>query len=629
MDITDRQKKIINILINSKDYITCQQIASDIGVSDRTVLNDVNKINTVLKSGKKLAVERGKGIKVTDKDTFFELHKLLDEESGDDIVLELIRKILVNSFFNQTIYLDDLSEELYISKTNLYSKIEEAKSLLREYQLELVISNKSGTYIKGKESNIRLCMTNLVFEKSEDYENLLENVNLFNRKEVEEIKKLILDILEKNGISLTYLAFNNFIVHVLISILRDGSNIYYSEELRNEITMTTEFYVINELVKDLNKKLGIKIKGNLHYLVEHLITSQRFTVDKKNFEGNQEINELVENIVKNIKKEFSIDLVDDNSFIDSLKMHLTTSLKRYHLNTPVKGIDLSEIKNQYPIAYDMGLVAANTINQRLKTYLDDTEILFLSLHLGTAFSRLKKTEYMYRSRILIVCGAGLSTARFLKYTLLENFQDEISIIDIIKYTDYNKDLAKEYDLVLSSINARDLSGKAIKVNYVLTELEIEILKSRIMLLKNKDIFNIFNNEIFYKEDLNSKEEILTFLTDSLIEKSYIDERIKKSIFEREKFGNTSIGNYVAIPHPLKYSAKKMSIGVLINSKPIIWDDKEAKLILLLLIPKDRIKKWDEIFKKLYRVFSKKDNVELLTDSKNCDEFRMILKNLVE
>lgn len=52
MDITDRQKKIINILINSKDYITCQQIASDIGVSDRTVLNDVNKINTVLKSGK-------------------------------------------------------------------------------------------------------------------------------------------------------------------------------------------------------------------------------------------------------------------------------------------------------------------------------------------------------------------------------------------------------------------------------------------------------------------------------------------------------------------------------------------------------------------------------------------------
>ena len=51
-------------------------------------------------------------------------------------------------------------------------------------------------------------------------------------------------------------------------------------------------------------------------------------------------------------------------------------------------------------------------------------------------------------------------------------------------------------------------------------------------------------------EFKDKQEILEFMTDAMVEKGYINQEIKQSIFKREEMSTTELGSLVAIPHAL-------------------------------------------------------------------------------
>lgn len=625
MQITNRQKKIIGILLESKDTITCQEISEIINVSDRTVLNEINSINKRLSYENKLIVAKGKGIKFDNNSTIYELHNLYNSEDENEILINrFINTLLINNYFNQKKYSIDFAEELYVSQNTLKKLIKNTREALKNYEIELVVSNKEGIYIKGNENNIRLCMPNLLFSSSSDYEFFLDSLNLFDIKEIEEIRRITINILNKYDVSLTSIAFNSFIIHILISILRNKNKIDYDENLLHTMNSSIEKDIVKDLVEIIKEKLNYDLNNDCYYLTKHLITSQKFSTEYDEIEANNLVNTIYNRIIDRIKRDFSMDFSNDDIFTESLKMHLTTSINRYMLNSSINHIDLSDIKSQYPIAYDMGIVAAEEINNVIKKEIDDTEILFLSLHLGTAFNRANSNGKESRSNILIVCGAGLSTARFLKYSLLEKFEKEIKNIDIVSSTKYKDEMFKDYDLVLSSLNNTIEIEGSIRVNYILNNVEVNIVKNKLRYVNNLEYLKVFDKNLFYKKSFNNKINVLNYLTKDLKNKNILNDEQIQSIYDREKMGNTSLGNRIAIPHPLSYTAKEMKIAILISDEAIDWDDEEVYLIMLLLIPKDKIKEWDFLFKKLFKVFSSRKNVDKLINSEDIREFKEIL-----
>lgn len=623
--ITDRQKNIIKILLETEGLVTCKEISEKIKASDRTVLNEIKNINNNLSSKNKLVIAKGKGIKLEKKESIFELYRLYTStDEKEDLSINLIKIILINNYFNQKVYSEEIAEELYISLSVLKRVIKKARIKLKEYQLDIIVDNKKGIYIEGKEENIRLCMSNILFLSSNNYDIFLNKTEFFNKSEIEEIKKITLKFLDKYNLSLTYIAFNSFIIHILISIIRTDKLIDYDTEFIDKLNKSREKDVITELIAEINSKLGYKLDCDFYYLTKHLISSQKFSEDY-NFINERNIIDLIfKNIVNRIYREFSIDFSKDKIFTDGLKLHLLTSINRYKINSSIKHIDLSEIKSQYPIAYDMGIVAGDEISKGLNINLDDTEVLFLALHLGTAFNRLNKNRSKKGCSILIVCGAGLSTAKFLKYSLLENFKCDINHIDLISYYDYKQELKDQYDIILSSLNnINDIDG-AIKVNYVLTQLELDVLKNKLTSINNKDYLKPCKGDIFYLKSYENKEQVLKFMTEELNKRGLLTKENIKSIYDREEMGDTSLGNMIAIPHPLSYSLEDMNISVLINDKEIFWGKDKVKIILLPLIPKTKIKEWDNLFKKLFKVFSRSDVVDKLSNSSNIEEFKNIL-----
>lgn len=270
MEITNRQKKIIGILLESKDTITCQEIAEIINVSDRTVLNEVNSINKKLSDGNRLTVAKGKGIKLNRNTTIYELHKLYNSEDENEILIKrFINTLLINNYFNQKKYSIDFIEELYISQNILKKLIRDTREVLKRYQIDLIVNNKEGIFIKGRENNIRLCMSNILFSSSSDYEYFLDSINLFNIKEIDEIKRLTLKILNKYDLSLTGVAFNSFVIHILISIIRNQNEINYDNDLLQTMNKSVEKDIVRELMKTIKEKLNYDLSSDYYYLTKH------------------------------------------------------------------------------------------------------------------------------------------------------------------------------------------------------------------------------------------------------------------------------------------------------------------------------------------------------------------------
>lgn len=101
------------------------------------------------------------------------------------------------------------------------------------------------------------------------------------------------------------------------------------------------------------------------------------------------------------------------------------------------------------------------------------------------------------------------------------------------------------------------------------------------------------NERTIKTNMNAKnkDEALNELAQLLLDNEYITdiELFMKDIYEREKIGQTGIGNYIAIPHGKSDFVKEIGVAIGINQSEIPWetlDDHGVKGIILFAVGND-------------------------------------------
>ena len=93
-----------------------------------------------------------------------------------------------------------------------------------------------------------------------------------------------------------------------------------------------------------------------------------------------------------------------------------------------------------------------------------------------------------------------------------------------------------------------------------------------------------------------------------------------SIFEREEMSSTSIGDLVAIPHPIYNECGTSFISILILNKPIIWDDLFVQVVFLLNVEKGKMNLWEPMFLKLYNYIKLKNGVNSILKNKSYEVF---------
>ena len=120
--------------------------------------------------------------------------------------------------------------------------------------------------------------------------------------------------------------------------------------------------------------------------------------------------------------------------------------------------------------------------------------------------------------------------------------------------------------------------------------------------------------------LKNKEEILEFMSDSLLKKDIIDLEMKNSYFEREKIATTEIGNFVAMPHGAKGNIKENKIVVAILKEPIDWEYGKVRLVIMLALNSEKILDYEQVFSSIYNRLNTTSKVINICENKLYEKF---------
>src|SRR5690625_688883 len=149
--MTTRMSGIINILARADDYVTGIELATKLGVTARTIREDIKTINKkIINYDTKIISKKSKGYKITSKskEQITTLVNLIKAESlslnsnsitPDDRERYIIKRLL---FANNEIKLYSLTQELYVSESTVKNDLIEVKGILNKYNIRITSNYK-------------------------------------------------------------------------------------------------------------------------------------------------------------------------------------------------------------------------------------------------------------------------------------------------------------------------------------------------------------------------------------------------------------------------------------------------------------------------------------------------------
>jgi fructose-specific phosphotransferase system IIA component len=95
--------------------------------------------------------------------------------------------------------------------------------------------------------------------------------------------------------------------------------------------------------------------------------------------------------------------------------------------------------------------------------------------------------------------------------------------------------------------------------------------------------------IFLKEELDSKDEIITFMASKINDEDRLHDMDKyiECVYEREKSFPTCVGFHVAIPHGKSGSVKTPTLAFVSLKNHVVWHcDDSVKLVFMIAVPSE-------------------------------------------
>jgi len=124
------------------------------------------------------------------------------------------------------------------------------------------------------------------------------------------------------------------------------------------------------------------------------------------------------------------------------------------------------------------------------------------------------------------------------------------------------------------------------------------------------------------------EEMARILTSALDEETK-EKDIYHQLLEREKLGNTGIGNGVAIPHSRSPHAKTAVLAIITLETPIDYDSADKKGVNLafgLLVPEDAAQEHLNLLADIARLMSDPSKKDKLVKAKSATDVISLIQN---
>lgn len=620
-----RERKILEML-KTDEFITSSSIADQMNLSERTVQTIIKQMNydkTVY--GVHIVSKKGYGysLEIIDQELYnkslsflIDFHKSEVPDTPEGRNLYVAMQLLLS---NQYITLDDLADQLYVSKSTITNTIKSVKALYSKYGIKIDARPNYGIKIICDELSRRRCIVECLRHSQEIRENNVEFENI--------IKNVLDDVFGKERFAISSVSRNNLILHISISLRRIQKGFFLNENHKFVSKDEENLRISNIIANKLEKSLQLKIPDNeIDYIAIQLACKQ--IIDKENPKQNlvftQSILDIVGDMLLRVYDAFKIDFINDLELQMNLCQHLIPLKVRLKYGFLAENPLLEEIKKEYPLGFEMATLASSVLEEQYLRKMSEDEIGYIAMTFALA---LEKRKSNYKKNILLICGTGRGSAKLLQLKIEKLFKDTINQIMVC---DIHKILEVDFtniDYVFTTISIPvEIPVPIVEMPVFLNEDNIYEIKQKFE--KNEKIVfqKYFSSKLFFPHlTCSTKEEVLKFICSECVEKGFSNDDLYHLVMDREKLGKTTFGNLVAMPHPTKTSSSKTYISVCILDNPIDWDKTPVQVIFLISIAHHSSQRLDDFYKGIIRLFTNKNQIHELIQKQNYETLKSIVK----
>lgn len=637
--LSERQIKILEALEQHKDGLTSEELARLCGVSAKTVRTDAKAIMTELPENiAKLHSSKRQGYWLTIQDNNA-LNKLLQKEQISDSAERchfILTTLLYTALSGEPVRQQALADKLFVGLSTFKLDMREVRHILNRYELQIESFKNEGMRLTGEECQLRQCLYEQLIAH---HPQQMTGYGLPAGIDHDTLRQMIIKAVSAYDIVLMDDSLEQLIGYLFISLVRAGleANVTYKLQESKAIESHREFLAAQSIFEELFKEFKLDVlTGEIYYMAQHIIASRKYS--STNDEIAKQVENLTELILSRIFDLVGMDFRSDENLRQGLSTHLEAVIPRIRFNTSIHNEVLSVVKKEYPLAFQLGIIAGKVIEKNEGATVSEDEIGFLAVHFGAALTRLNLAREHGKQSVYIVCGSGVGTAGLLKARLEECFSGLLLVKGVLPGYRLRQETIAAADLIISTIPAEKLpplskenATKLVIVRHFLDAAEIKAIRERLwrttrLLAENVEKF--FKRECFLieKKQFKDKEEILNLMTRQLEDLGFMDSQASKSVLEREYASPTEIGNLVAIPHPMVNETAISAISVMVLPRPLKWAEQQVQVVFLLSIAKDEFYLWEPIFLKLFKYLVKENGVKRLLQKPDYDSFICDFKN---
>ena len=587
---TSRQMKIIESIANYPQGIYGSKLSESLGVSSRTIRNEIQEINRIF-AGKCFISSSNKVGYFFDEERLEYIRDFLfqhrnheiDDIDGKRREYEIYGRLI----FEDELNVYDLADELYLSTASINKIVTKMQRKFADQGVgDEIITHGDMVSLKSSERQIRIRLHKTI--KNDVLGNDFSMMGLkyllkdhFDQQEFSYLYETIRNYFKKEGLSLPDDHFIIIVNAIYIDLVRNDSG-YAIEEIGE--------YELDENVKNLLdylQSIHLSIADNDYGWLSnflHTLKISNTSIADNDVDGFSVV--IFDEFCHEVLDKYNFDLHSSSEIYENMLIHVEYMIRRiksgYELLNPI----LQDVKKNYPFPYEISMLMVHIVYKYLNRYMSDDEISYIAIYLEHFLKHANK-----KLQVALISLSRTSIMNIVKEWLVMHFGNQLNLIQVPSIQDLD-DFVQSHQLdFILSLNETiahpiipTYKISSFPTDYDMNQINSMIRKIRINYRFKEVLCRNFNQKLVqvYTETM-AFEDVVRDLVSLMKEEDCIESELDftNDLLLREVNYPTFLNDVFMVPHPIATFAKKTVVAVGILKKPILMDHHSVQLIFIL------------------------------------------------
>ncbi|MCW9490277.1 BglG family transcription antiterminator [Klebsiella michiganensis] len=611
-----------------------EELAQRLSVSTRTVRADITALNALLLHyGAQFILTRGSGYQLVIHDPT--RYQTLEESApkaqhiprtAADRIHFLLVRFLTSAF---SIKLEDLADAWFVSRATLQGDMVDVRERFQRYQLTLETRPRHGMKLFGSEVSIRACLTDLLWELSQQGPlNPLIGEEAFDASVPTLLAGVLQETLTRHHVRLTDAGERFICLYGAVAVRRVSEGYPLADFSAEDVAQNVRD-AARELANTMQQLAGkLLAPAEEEWLCVHLAARQVQDVDPGTISADDD-EALVNYILRYINQQYNYNLLDDAQLRADLLTHIKTMITRVRYQIMIPNPLLENIKQHYPMAWDMTLAAVSSWGKYTPYAISENEIGFLVLHIGVGLERHYNIGYQRQPQVLLVCDTSNAMVRMIE-AILQRKYPQLEIAATLSQREYEQREEIAEDFVISTVRISEKEKPVVTIAPFPTDYQLDQIGKLVLVDRTRPwMLNKYFDEAHFQviDTPMDQQALFAMLCQQLQQEGFVGAEFHGSVVEREAIVSTMLGDGIALPHALGLLAKKTVVYTVIAPHGIAWGDETAHIIFLLAISKSEYEEAMAIYD-IFVTFLRERAMTRLAATRSFAEFKAVAMECV-